>query len=241
MGTGRRCRELGRRLARLHVPEPMAADTKAARRPAAGNVHPADRRPVGPEVRPGSGRGVRPFYLATTELSLGQFIDLINATGNWSAANALLGSTPSRRGDGRRRQAARRPRPAAVGPAAGRQRGHRPPGHLAVRGPGRRAAAVPVRAVAPADAVQPVGPGAGVRRQPEVRPPDAASAGPGRGVRGGGRELPAADRPGMAGRARPGAEAGRRPGQARREPPDATWRTQQEFSAREAPTQWPGP
>lgn len=39
--------------------------------------------------------GQRPFYLGTTEVSLGMFIDLVSASGSWAEANALLGNLNS--------------------------------------------------------------------------------------------------------------------------------------------------
>lgn len=85
-------KHLDRRLARLREPEPMAGDAQllSASPPETYTLPLGDQSAV-KFVRVQGGE-VRPFYLATTELSLGQFIDLINSTGNWSAANGLLGN-----------------------------------------------------------------------------------------------------------------------------------------------------
>jgi hypothetical protein len=91
-------RRLAGRLARLSVPEPMAADARLLA------PQPPDTLPVVVPAAPGQREvalsfarvqppGRRPFYLSTTELSLGQFIDLVKARGDWAVANALLGAT----------------------------------------------------------------------------------------------------------------------------------------------------
>lgn len=40
-------------------------------------------------------KGLRPFYLSTTEVSIGAFIDLVKAKGSWPVANELMGNVPA--------------------------------------------------------------------------------------------------------------------------------------------------
>jgi hypothetical protein len=92
--------ELSRRLARVREPEPMSADARLLAAPPPGEyVLPLGDEPPLRFVRltPKAGR---PFYLATTELSVGQFRELVNNTGTWAAANALLGNAPPPGGKG---------------------------------------------------------------------------------------------------------------------------------------------
>jgi len=86
--------ELIRKLERLGDQEPMAVDVKllAASPPQTYTLPIRDVYSLKfVRLEP---PGQRPFYLCTTELSLGQFIEVINSTGNWTTANALLGNLP---------------------------------------------------------------------------------------------------------------------------------------------------
>jgi formylglycine-generating enzyme required for sulfatase activity len=40
-------------------------------------------------------KGMRPFYLAKTEVSFGVFVDMVSTAGSWPDANALLGNVPT--------------------------------------------------------------------------------------------------------------------------------------------------
>jgi formylglycine-generating enzyme required for sulfatase activity len=81
------------KLSRINEPEPMA-------RALAGKSPPAYQLPIAKSlyhldfvrVAP---KGMRPFYLSTTEVSFGAFVDAVNAAGNWPDANALLGNIPT--------------------------------------------------------------------------------------------------------------------------------------------------
>ena len=85
-------RALAARLARLTTDEPMSADVRLrAPQPPDTLAVPIQKDASLTFVRVAP-PGRRPFYLSATELSLGQFIDLVNARGNWSVANALLGN-----------------------------------------------------------------------------------------------------------------------------------------------------
>lgn len=84
--------DLAQKLSRLGEQEPMAAEARllAATPPAMFTLPIRDRYSlqfirIEPPRR-------RPFYLCTTELSLGQFVEAINGTGNWAAANQLMGN-----------------------------------------------------------------------------------------------------------------------------------------------------
>jgi formylglycine-generating enzyme required for sulfatase activity len=92
LGNRAEVRTLAARLEKLNDPEPMSVDARllAPVPPATLNVPIRDRYELS-FVRVES-PGLRPFYLSETELSLGQFIELVNASGGWTAANALLGN-----------------------------------------------------------------------------------------------------------------------------------------------------
>ena len=60
-------------------------------------------------------KGMRPFYLSTTEVSFGAFVDAVNSAGNWTDANALLDNSLLPCGPARRRKARSSGRPASSG------------------------------------------------------------------------------------------------------------------------------
>ncbi|HEX8915849.1 MAG TPA: hypothetical protein VF796_26070, partial [Humisphaera sp.] len=92
LGDRPEVRGLAGRLDALADPEPMSVDARllTPEPPATLAVTVRDRYEL-TFVRLAPA-GQRPFYLATTELSLGQFIAAVDAGGDWSTANALLGN-----------------------------------------------------------------------------------------------------------------------------------------------------
>ena len=81
------------KLGRINDPEPMARalagkSPPAYQLPIRGSQYHVDFVRVAP-------KGMRPFYLATTEVSFGVFVDMVSAAGSWPDANALLGNVPT--------------------------------------------------------------------------------------------------------------------------------------------------
>lgn len=84
--------ELPAKLARVDQPEPMAALVNT-RPDEPFNLAIRGESPYVLQFIRVTAPGMRPFYLSTTEIALGMFVDLVNAGGSWTDVNALLGTS----------------------------------------------------------------------------------------------------------------------------------------------------